>query len=73
MCPTRWTARTAAIEAILKDYELLIETLEEVHQSTQDEYGMKAGGLQQGLEKFNMFFFAYGFAISYSAQQNSSH
>ena len=56
MCPTRWTARTAAIEAILKDYELLIETLEEVHQSTQDEYGMKAGGLQRGLEKFNMFF-----------------
>ena len=56
LCPTRWTDRTAASEAILKDYELLIETLEEVHQSTHDEYRMKAGGLPQGLEKFNTFF-----------------
>ena len=56
LCPTRWTARTGAIDAILKDYDLLLETLEEVHQSTHDEYGMKAGGLQQSLEKFNSFF-----------------
>lgn len=56
LCPTRWTARTGAIDAILKDYDLLLETLEEIHQSTHDEYGMKAGGLQQCLEKFNTFF-----------------
>lgn len=31
LCPTRWTARTAAIDAILKDYTLLMETLEEMH------------------------------------------
>ena len=34
---TRWTARTAAIEAILKDYEVLLETLEEIHAITHDE------------------------------------
>lgn len=56
LCPTRWTARTAAIHAILTDYNLLIETLEEIHQSTRDEYGMKAAGLQQALEKFNTLF-----------------
>ena len=56
LCPTRWTARTAAIDTILKDYDFLIETLEEVHQSTNDEFGMKVGSLQQSLEKFNSLF-----------------
>ena len=55
LCPTRWTARTAAIDAILKDYEVLLETLE-VHATTRDEYGLKAGGLLQALEKFSTFF-----------------
>ena len=56
LCPTRWTARTAAIDAILKDYSLLLETLEEVHATTHDEYGLKAGGLMQSLEKFSTVF-----------------
>ena len=37
LCPTRWTARTAAIDAILKDHTLLMETLEEIHATTHDE------------------------------------
>lgn len=56
LCPTRWTARTSAIHAILINYSLLIEMLEEVHESTHDEYGMKAGGLHQSLEKFSTLF-----------------
>uniref|UniRef100_A0A1X7TXD7 Uncharacterized protein n=1 Tax=Amphimedon queenslandica TaxID=400682 RepID=A0A1X7TXD7_AMPQE len=56
LCPTRWTARTAALEAVLKDYEVLTETQEEIHESTHDEYGMKAGGLLQSLEKFSTYF-----------------
>ena len=55
-CPTRWTARTAAIDAILKDYMLLMETLEEIHATTHDEYGLKAGGCLQYLEKFTTLF-----------------
>ena len=39
---TRWTALLAAIEAILEDYEVL---LEEVHVTIRDEYGLKGGGL----------------------------
>ena len=50
---TRWTAQTAAI---LKDYEVLLETLEEVHATTRDEYGLKAGGLLQSLEKSSTLF-----------------
>ena len=58
MSPTRWTAQTAAIDAILKDYEVLLETLKEVHATTRDEYGLKAGkagGLLHALEKFSTF------------------
>ena len=56
LCPTRWTARTAAIDAIIKDYVLLIETLEEIHSTTRDEYGLKASGYLQSLEKFYTLF-----------------
>lgn len=52
---TRGTARTSAIEAVLKDYEILLETLE-VHVTTRDEYGVNAGGLLQSLEKFSTLF-----------------
>ena len=56
LCPTRWTAQTAAINAITKDYNLLLEILKEIHATTKDEYGLKAGGLLQSLEKFNTLF-----------------
>ena len=62
LCPTRWTARTVAIEAILKDYSVLMDTLEEVSETTHDEYGSKAAGLLANLEKFDIF---WGLKLSY--------
>ena len=56
LCPTRWTARTGAIESVLKDYSVLMETMEEVAQSTHDEYGLKASGILLKLEKFDTLF-----------------
>ncbi len=56
LCPTRWTARTAAIGAVLSDYGVLMETLEEVYQTTRDEYGLKAIGVLLALEKFSTIF-----------------
>ena len=56
LCPTRWTARTGAIEAVLKDYSVLMETMEEIHHTTHDEYGLKAGGILASLEKFDTLF-----------------
>lgn len=38
LCPTRWTVCTTAIDAILKDYVVLMET-EDIHSTTRDEYG----------------------------------
>ena len=51
-CQSWWTARTGAINAVLKDYPLLIETLEEINFHTRDEYALKAGGLLAAMEKF---------------------
>ena len=56
LSPTRWTARTVAINAILKDYNVLLEVLEEIHMTTTDKYGIKASGLLHLLEKFNTHF-----------------
>ena len=62
LCPTRWTARTLGINAILKDYNVLLEVLEEIHMTTPDEYGTKASGLLHLLEKFNKLL---GLKLSY--------
>ena len=35
---------------------MLIKALEEIYETTKDEYGLKAYGLLQSLEKFNMLF-----------------
>lgn len=56
LCPTRWTARTEAIGAVINDYSILMEALDEIHQTTRDEYGLKAAGLLSALEKFSMLF-----------------
>ena len=55
LCATRWTARTGAIGAVITDYEILMDTLE-VHQTTHDEYGLKAAGILASLEKFSTLF-----------------
>ena len=62
LCATRWTARTPAIHAVITDYTLLLEILEEIHLTTKDEYGLKAGGLLHSLEKFSTLF---GLELSY--------
>ena len=50
------TARTSAIYAVLKDYSILMETMNEVNATTRDEYGLKAGGIVAALEKFSTLF-----------------
>ena len=56
LCVTRWTARTSAIEAVLKDYPILMETMSEINSTTHDKYGLKAGGILASLEKFSTLF-----------------
>ena len=72
LCPTRWTARTSAIDAILKDYSILLEALEEIHGTTCDDYGLKAGGLLHVLEQFNTLFGLKLSHLLYSAAETVS-
>ena len=62
LCPTRWTARSAVINAVLKGYTVLIEAMEEINLTTRDEYGLKAGGLLISLQTFRILF---GLSLSY--------
>ena len=41
---------------VITDYTLLLEIPEEIHLTTKDEYGLKAGGLLHSLEKFSTLF-----------------
>ena len=55
LCPTRWTVRTGAIDATIKDYAVVMDTMEEVNR-THDEHGLKAGGALATLRKFETLF-----------------
>ena len=56
LCPTRWTVRTGAIAAVLKNYAALLQALENISEESHDEYGRKANGLLAQLERFDTFF-----------------
>ena len=54
LCPTRWTVRTAAFNAVLEDYVVLQPTIEEILSDiTHDEYGQRANGVLSSLDKFD--------------------
>ena len=55
LCPTRWTVRHTSINSILLNYEILLNTLEEV-QKGHDEYAAKATGLRTRMELFDTYF-----------------
>ena len=72
LCTTRWTARTSAIDAVLKDYSILMETMSEVNATTRDEYGLKAGGILAALEKFlTLFGLRLGYLLFATAEEVS--
>ncbi len=72
LCATRWTARTSAIEAVLKDYAILMETMSEINSTTHDEYGLKAAGILASLEKFSILFgLKLGYILFAAAEQVS--
>ena len=56
LCLTRWTVRTGAIDAVLKDYAVVMDTMEEVNRTTRNEHGLKAGGDLAALQKFETLF-----------------
>ena len=65
LCPTQWTVRTGALEAIIENYSVLLETMLNVQNSGKDEYTMKAAGFLQPLDKFSTY---YGLKLSHQLQ-----
>ena len=56
LCPTRWTVRTPAINAIIKNYSVLLKELEAIQEEQHGEASSKAFGLLTLMEKFSTFF-----------------
>ena len=70
LCLTRWTARHSALEAILADYSILMETMEDINVTSHDECGVKAGGILSLMEKFSTMF---GIELGYLAAESLSN
>ena len=72
LCATRWTVRTEALDAVIKQYSVIMDTMEEVNHTTRDEYGLKAGGVLAALEKFEMLFGLKLGHLLFSASEDTS-
>ena len=55
LCPTRWTVRTRAIDAVVANYSVLQDALGEIEHG-KDEYAMKAVGYLNSMQKFGTYF-----------------
>ena len=55
LCPTRWTVKTEALNAVLKNYAVIIQALEQISDETYDDYSRRANGLLSQLERFDTF------------------
>lgn len=56
LCPTRWTVRSIAIDAVLRNYTALLDALEEINEESHDEFGQRAEGILSSLVEFKTFF-----------------
>ncbi len=72
LCPTRWTVRARALEAILKIYKALLECMDEIQASGRDGYALKAVGYLQSLENFSTFFGLHLAYLIFSATEQLS-
>ena len=73
LCPTRWTVRTAAIDAVLRNYPALLEALETIGNEAHDDYGRRANGILAQLERFDTFFGLKFSHLIFSATEQTSN
>lgn len=53
LCPTRWTVRTGALDAVLKNYQVICSDLEHLGSECSGEAAQKASGCLAILDKFS--------------------
>ena len=63
LCPTRWTVRTGAIQAIINNYAALQETMELSSHGT-DDCSRRAGGMPALMDTFSTYFWSQAFSFS---------
>lgn len=73
LCPTRWTVRTVAIDAVLRNYPALLEALETIGSEAHDDYGRRANGILAQLERFDTFFGLKFSHLIFSATEQTSN
>ena len=56
LCPTRWTVRKQAFDAILKNYTVICNVLDEISTQSNTEASRKASGMLASMEKFATLF-----------------
>ena len=44
------------MDSVIKNYSVIIDTMEEVHRTTRDDYGLRANGILAALDKFEVYF-----------------
>ena len=72
LCPTWWIVRTAAIEAVLRNYPALLEALKTISNESHDDYGRRANGILAQLEYFDMHFGLKLSHLVFSATEQTS-
>ena len=73
LCPTRWTVRTASVDAILKNYNVICEELDLIGAESRGDSSTKALGLLAIMEKFATYFgLKLSFLIFGATEQLSS-
>ena len=48
--PARWTVRTGAIDAVLRNYAAIIQAQVQIAEESHDDYGRRANGLYHSLK-----------------------
>ena len=56
LCPTRWTIRTAALNAVIKNYTVICCELDTIGRETYGEPSRKSCGLLAMIDKFGVYF-----------------
>lgn len=56
LCPTRWTVRTAALNAVIKNYTVICCELETIGREAYGEPSRKSCGLLAMMDKFRVYF-----------------
>ena len=72
-CRTFFSTTPAAFNAVLEDYVVLQQTIEEISDTKHGEYGQRANGVLSNLDKFDSVFgLKLGYLLFGAAEQLST-